>query len=153
MTTFSNLPFRSQNIGLLAVAALAGVVLTLLPGTTLAARGGNSGASPSTSAATLVLPPSAPCCGGSFTGSGTGYDPSSFAYINIWTPYSLYFTSVATDAAGNMCFTQLTSEPGTYTVIVYQYEHKKLVEKARGYLDVFPLLSAGRAALPAVRSG
>lgn len=133
---------------ILAVVAVMVIVGAALgAGSALAAKGGikgkpgggGHGGNGGTYAATLTVSPDpVACCGAVFTGSGSGYYPSSFAYVNIRTPKSLYATSVATDASGNMYFEHLTAEPGTYTVEVFQYKRKKLVLMATADLVVMP---------------
>ena len=126
---------------ILVVVAILGV--TLGAGSALAARGGITGkpggggnGGNGTTATLTVSPNPVPCCGAVFDGTGTGFFPSSFAYVNIHTPQSLYATSVATDAAGNVFFQHATAEPGTYTVQVYQYNRHKLVLMAQASLVV-----------------
>ncbi|MBI4301040.1 MAG: hypothetical protein HY664_00350 [Chloroflexi bacterium] len=120
-----------------AVGLLAATVVTTPPA--LASKGSNVRGGPNNNGttATLVLSPNPAQSGGAiFTGTGFGYNPSSFAYVNIHTPMSLYATSVATDASGNIYFDHPTAEAGTYQVEVFQYQKNKLVRKAVADLTV-----------------
>ena len=128
----------------LAVAVLLGAALGA--GATLAAppegkgggngKGGKNGGN-GDAVATLTVSPNPVSAGGAmFSGSGSGYFPSSFAYVNIHTPQTVYATSVATDASGNVYFEHATAGPGTYTVEVFQYNRNKLVLMATADLVV-----------------
>lgn len=124
---------------IVAVVAIVGAVVGAGP--VLAARGGkgngNGGGGRDKVTATLTLSPNPVDAGGAvFSGSGSGYYPSSFAYVNVHTPQSVYATSVATDASGNVYFEHATAEPGTYTVEVFQYKRKKIVLMAKADLVV-----------------
>ena len=128
---------------ILAVVVILGAALSA--GATLAAPpegkgGGNGkGGGKNSVTATLTLSPNpVPAGGAIFSGSGSGYFPSSFAYVNIHTPQTVYSTSVATDASGNVYFEHATAEPGTYTVEVFQYKRKKLMLMAQTDLVVTP---------------
>jgi hypothetical protein len=126
---------------IVAVVVILGAALGA--GSALAAKGGvkgkpggNGNGNHGPAATLTVSPDPVACCGAVFSGSGSGYFPSSFAYVNIHTPRTLYATSVATDASGNMYFEHPTAEPGTYTVEVFQYKRKKLVLMATADLVV-----------------
>jgi hypothetical protein len=135
---------KSKSLGVVAAVAMAVLIFTAIAGSPAlavkpehAGNGkGNGGGNGGTDATLTVSPNPAPAEGAIFSGSGSGYFPSSFAYVNVHTPQTVYATSVATDASGNVYFEHATAEPGTYTVEVFQYKRKKLVLMATADLVV-----------------
>lgn len=95
------------------------------------------------SSATLTLDPNpAVCCGVSVAASGSGYYPSSDAYVNIVTPKSTYVYTRFTDSSGHLSLIFNTAEPGTHSVKVYQHKPRggKLVKMSETPLDVIQLI-------------
>ena len=135
----------SRIFAIVAIVVLLGAALGA--GTALAAKGGvkgkpggngggGNGGNGGSYATLTVSPNPAPAGGAVVDASGSGYNPSAGAYINIHTPNSLYVYTRGTDSEGNLSFFFNTAEPGTYTVKVYQYKGKKLVLKAQADLVV-----------------
>ena len=135
---------KSKSLSIVVAVAMAALVFTTIVGSpALAVKpehagndNGKGGGNGGTHATLTVSPNPVPAGGAIFSGSGSGYFPSSFAYVNIRTPRTLYATSVATDASGNVHFEHATAEEGTYTVEVFQYKRKKLVLMATADLVV-----------------
>ena len=114
------------------------LALTLVP-VAFAAKGGGGGAGgggTTNTSATLTLTPTSVASGGSFQGAGCGYTTGQQANLVITSPSSRMFYPIGVDSRGCVSFGSWTSEPGQYTVAIYQGGHKQTL-MASAPLTVF----------------
>ena len=111
------------------------LALTLVP-VAFAAKGSHGGGGGTTTSATLTLTPTSVPSGSDFQGSGCGYTTGQQANLVVTSPSSRMFYPVGVDSRGCVSFGAYTSEPGQYTVAIYQGGHKQTL-MASAPLTVF----------------
>jgi hypothetical protein len=100
------------------------LALTLVP-VAFAAKGGGGGGGSTTTSATLTLTPTSVASGSSFQGAGCGYTAGQQANLVVTSPSARMFYPIGVDSRGCVSFGAWTSEPGQYTVAIYQGGHRQ----------------------------